>query len=436
MNIIGAGLAGCEASWQLAKRGIGVNLYEMRPVKSTAVHETGNFAELVCSNSLGSINYPNASCLLKEEMKILGSLILEAALCSKVPAGRALAVERKNFSAYITDKISANGKIKIIRGEVKEISKDEITIIASGPLTSDTLAKEISKLTGDEFLYFYDAVSPIIDGSSIDMNKAFWGARYEDDSDDYLNIPLKKDEYFSFVNELKNARVIPVNKADENSFFDGCMPIEVMALRGEKSLAFGPMRPVGFRKRIGDDLFAIIQLRKEDNKSSMFNMVGFQTRMTFSEQKRVFKTLPALKNARFLRLGKMHRNTYINSRKILDNVLSHHKYNTIYFAGQINGVEGYLESAASGLAVSLYITSRLLGTEVENLPLQTMMGSLLDSVTSKEYGIDDFTPQNANMGILRRHFNLLDIPKSQIKSTIFDKSIENIKQWSLQNFKL
>ena len=434
--IVGGGLAGSEAAWQLASRGIAVTLYEMKPVKFSPAHSNHNLAELVCSNSLGSLKPPKSSALLKKEMEILGSLIIEAAYATRVPSGNALAVDRNLFSKYISDKLSLLPTLEIKREEVVSLDFEEPVLVASGPLTSDGLADEIKKIVGEQFCYFYDAVSPIVDGSTIDMSRVFYGARYEEESDDYLNIPLSKKEYYNFVNNLKNAEIVPLNEADESKFFEGCLPIEEMARRGDETLAFGPMKPVGFSgKKISDDFYAVIQLRKEENSGKMFNIVGFQTRMVFSEQIKVFSSLGALKKASFLRLGRMHRNTYINSRKLLNPDMSLIKRPSISFCGQLSGVEGYVESTASGLAVSLYMLSKLKGKTVQLLPEETLMGSLLNYIITNQNDCEKPQPMNANFGILRPSYDWLKLRKFEMKNEIFKRSIETLKEWHLINFK-
>lgn len=400
----------------------------------SAVHQNENLAELVCSNSLGSISKPNASFLLKEEMRILGSLIMKCAEQSKVDAGRALAVDRSTFSKLVTKEIESCSNVRVIRQEAKNIPKEGIIVVASGPMTGESLGNSIRELTGQDHLYFYDAVSPIIETSTIDMNFAFEGARYEPGSKDYLNVPFSRQEYYSLVEDLRNAEVVKIKSRDESRFFESCMPIEEMAIRGEKALSFGPMKPVGFGRKVGDDFYAVLQLRKENTSGTMHNMVGFQTRMTYPEQKRVFSRIKAFRNANFLRLGKMHRNTYINSRKLLKNDLSLHNNNNIYFTGQLSGVDGYCESAASGLAVSLYIAQRLNKGQIDTLPGNTMIGALLDSITSSSYDRENFQPMNANFGILSEAFGELKMRKKEKKTYIFEKALENARFWFKNNF--
>jgi methylenetetrahydrofolate--tRNA-(uracil-5-)-methyltransferase len=428
-------LAGSEAAFQLCSRGIDVDLYEMKPEKFSPVHTNPGFAELVCSNSLGSLKEGNASNLLKEELIELDSLIMEAANKTRVPAGGALAVDRDLFSKYITDKLGTFSNLNIIRKEVRTVPEDKTVLVASGPLTSDALFASIGSLLGLEFLYFYDAVSPIVDASSINYEKAFFGSRYEENSTDYLNIPMSKKEYYDFVGELKNAQVIPMNEIDsKEKFFEACLPIEEMARRGDDTLAFGPMKPVGFsNQKIGDDFFAVLQLRTENLRKTMFNLVGFQTRMTEGEQKRVFKMIGALKGAKFLRYGKMHRNTFINSRVLLNPDLSLKSNNNIFFAGQITGVEGYLESTASGLAASLYIAARLKGLKTETMPDTTMIGSLIKHIVTNGNHNDKMQPMNANFGVLKEHYASSKIPKSKLKGYMIEQAKTFMKNW-YQNY--
>jgi methylenetetrahydrofolate--tRNA-(uracil-5-)-methyltransferase len=435
VTIIGAGLAGSESAFQLCSRGIDVDLYEMKPEKFSPVHTNPGFAELVCSNSLGSIKEGHASNLLKSEVTILNSLIMEAANATSVPAGGALAVDRDLFSKYITEKLESFPNLRIVRQEVRSIPEDGIVLVASGPLTSDALFSNLGVILGSDYLYFYDAVSPIVEASSIDYVKAFFGARYEENSTDYLNIPLSKTEYYDFVKALKGAEVIPVHDADkEGKFFEACLPIEEMARRGDDTLAFGPMKPVGFsNKKIGEDFFAVLQLRAENREKTMFNLVGFQTRMTEGEQKRVFRMIGALREAKFLRYGKMHRNTFINSRVLLNPDLSLKSNNNIFFAGQITGVEGYLESTASGLAASLYISARLKGLKIETMPDTTMIGSLIKHITTIRNHDDKIQPMNANLGVLKEHYATSKIPKSKLKGYMIEQAKIGMKNW-YQNY--
>ena len=450
INIIGAGLAGSEAAYQIAKRGIKVRLYEMKPVKFSPAHSNNNFAEIVCSNSFKSNLLTNACGLLKEELRRLDSLLIKIADETAVPAGQALAVDREEFAKKVTEELKNNPNIEVINKEVNSsffenlINEDTITIIATGPLTSDSLSKGILKLTGENDLHFYDAAAPIIEKDSIDFNIAFYGDRYEQEkkkdetivTNSYINLPMNKEEYENFVQELINAEVVTLHNFEKGEIFEGCMPIEVMAKRGIDTLRFGPLKPVGFDDpRTGKRPYAIVQLRQDNSDGTLYNMVGFQTNLKYGEQKRVFSMIPGLNNAEFVKYGLMHRNTFINSPELLDNTYNLKKKTNIYFAGQITGVEGYVESISSGLvaslnAINMYknISRALLKDDeikdiinkaniekksktyefVQSLndskkigkiefSKNTMIGALADYIsTSKE----NFQPMNANFGIL------------------------------------
>lgn len=399
INIIGAGLAGCECAYLLAKNNIHVKLYEMKPKYKSPAHKSDNFGELVCSNSLKSDEITNACGLLKKEMEILGSLFVEVAHETRVPAGQALAVDRDKFSNEITKIIKDNKNIEIIYEQVENVDNLEgITVIATGPLTSEKLLVNIQNMIGNESLYFYDAAAPIIEADSIDMNIAYTMDRYgELGTGDYINLPMTKDQYFAFYNELVNAKQADRHDFDKLVLFEGCMPIEEMAKRGEKTLVFGPMKPVGLDDPNGNRNYAVVQLRAENEDKTMYNMVGFQTSLTFGEQSRIFKMIPGLENAVFSRYGVMHKNSYINGGKILDNNFCMKEKNNIYFAGQISGVEGYVESAASGLMVAYNIINRLNGKQIE-FPETTMLGSLAKHISTEN---KNFQPMNANFGILK-----------------------------------
>ncbi len=417
VNIIGAGLAGCECAYILAKNGIKVRLYEMKPNFKSEAHKSDEFAELVCSNSLKSELITNACGLLKKEMEMLGSLFIEAAYNAKVPAGQALAVNRDIFSKYITKKIKENENIEVVYEKVKSLNDiDGIKVIATGPLTDSVLMNSLKDKIGQEDLYFYDAAAPIISSDSIDMNIAYWGDRYEQErkrnesidewkeriskisKSDYLNLPMNKEEYERFCNELVNAEVVTLHDFEKKDIFEGCMPIEVMAKRGIDTLRFGPLKPVGFTDlRTGSRPYANVQLRMENVEGKSFNIVGFQTNLKFGEQKRVFSLIPGLKNAIFERYGVMHKNTYINGGKLLDNNFCLKKDNNIYFAGQISGVEGYVESAASGMMVAYSIIERFNGRELV-FPEDTMLGSLAKYVSTENV---NYQPMNANFGIIK-----------------------------------
>ena len=400
IKIIGAGLAGCEAAWQAAKLGVQVELYEMKPSKFSAAHKSANFAELVCSNSLRADGIHNAVGLLKEEMRHLGSLIMECADLTKVPAGGALAVDRDGFSKSVTERIRSNPNITVVEAEVTDIKPDEFTIIAAGPLVSDALASSIHGLIGEEYLHFFDAAAPIVSYDSIDMSKAFKAARYGKGGADYINCPMTKDEYLKFYNELITAEAAPVHDEVENpKVFEGCMPIEVMAKRGEDTMRFGPLKPVGLDNPHSDERpYAVVQLRQDNAAHSMFNIVGFQTHLKFGEQKRVFGMIPGLENAEFVRYGVMHRNTYINSPKVLDNTYRMESHPKVYFAGQINGVEGYVESASSGLLAGLYAAKNILGVDFTPFTADTAIGALANYVSNKS--VTNFQPMNVNFGII------------------------------------
>ena len=406
IKIIGAGLAGCEAAWQAAKLGVKVELYEMKPIKFSPAHHSEKFAELVCSNSLRSNDKTNAVGLLKEELRLMGSLILEAAYATQVPAGSALAVNREDFSAYITEKIKNHPNITVINEEVADIDFDEITVIASGPLTSEKLANKISEITGGTELHFFDAAAPIIDFSSIDMSKAFFASRYgKGDPEDYLNCPMTEEEYSVFHRELVAAQNAPLKAFDKElqedlTVFEGCMPVEVMAKRGYDTLRFGPMKPVGLPvPSTGVDAFATVQLRRENKEGTMYNIVGFQTHLTFGEQRRVFGLIPGLEGAEFFRYGVMHRNTYLNSPKLLTNLYSMREHGNVFFAGQMTGVEGYIESTSSGFVAGINAAMLALGKSAIVFPRETEIGALAAYVS--EGGVSSsFQPMNANFGII------------------------------------
>lgn len=401
VNVFGAGLAGCEAAYQLAKRGVCVKLYDMKPNKKTPAHNSDMFAELVCSNSLKAKRVESAAGLLKEEMRHLDSLLVKCADKCAVPAGGALAVDREAFSALVTEQIKNHNKIEFICKEVTSIPDDEISIIATGPLTSDALSLYITQMLGDQ-LSFFDAAAPIVSAESIDMEHAFYESRYgKGGTDDYLNCPLNKEEYEIFYNELVNAERAPVHDFDvrDPKVYEGCMPIEVLAQRGVDTIRFGPMKPVGLRDpQTGHRPWAVLQLRKETASGEMFNLVGFQTNLKFDEQKRVFSLIPALKNAEFHRFGVMHRNTFINSPKLLNADYTLKSNKNILFAGQITGVEGYMESASSGLiaGINAYLTA--CGKKTIVLPEYTMIGSLSRYISDET--VNNFQPMGANFGVL------------------------------------
>lgn len=395
--VIGAGLAGCEAAWQIAKRGVPVTLHEMKPHAFTPAHHSAGFAELVCSNSLRSDQLTNAVGLLKEEMRQLGSLILKAADATRVPAGGALAVDREKFSDYVTQAVRSHPLIEVVLREADELPQTN-AVIATGPLTSDKLAEKIAALPGLQTLNFYDAAAPIVSGESLDMTKVFRQGRYGR-GDDYLNCPMNREEYEAFYQVLLTAEKADVHGFDGTQVFEGCMPIEVMAARGEMVMAFGPMKPVGLvDPRTGREPYAVVQLRAENSAGTMYNLVGFQTRLKWGEQKRVFSMIPGLENAEFLRYGVMHRNTFLDSPKLLNADFSMRTRPELFFAGQMTGVEGYMESASSGLLAGRNAVRRLEGKAPLILPITTMMGSLAEHAAHSPS--KDFQPMGANFGIL------------------------------------
>lgn len=401
VKVVGAGLAGCEAAWQLANAGIDVELYEMKPLKYTPAHKYSGYAELVCSNSLKAQRLESAAGLLKEEMRRLGSLCMDAAQHTCVPAGGALAVCREEFSDFITDKINSSPKIKVVHEEVTTIP-DGYVIIATGPLTSEPLSKSIGELVGENYLYFHDAAAPIVTAESLDKSLVFEASRYDRGDADYLNCPMNKDEYLEFYYELVNAETAPLHDFEQKEGFtvyEGCMPIEVLAKRGEDTMRFGPLKPVGLvDPRTSRRPYAVVQLRKENNAGTLYNLVGFQTNLKFGEQKRVFSLIPGLENAEFVRYGVMHRNTYLNSPELLNRHFCFKGDQRIYFAGQMSGVEGYMESAASGIYAGLSLARRLNGLDEITLPEDTMIGAL--SAYVEKGSPSGFQPMGANMGIL------------------------------------
>ena len=398
--VIGAGLAGSEAAWQLAKRGVNVDLYEMRPKKMTPAHKTQNFAELVCSNSLRANNITNAVGLLKEEMRRLDSLIIKCADATQVPAGGALAVDRDKFSEMITETIKNHPNINVIEEEITQIPKGDIpVVVATGPLTSDALSQDIRTYTKQEGLYFYDAAAPIIEKDSIDMNKVYLKSRYDKGEAAYLNCPMTKDEFFNFYNALITAEAAPLKEFEKEIYFEGCMPFEEMAKRGEKTLLFGPMKPVGLEDPKTDKRpYAVVQLRQDNSEGTLYNIVGFQTHLKWGEQKRIINLIPGLENANIVRYGVMHRNTYLNSPQLLEKTYKLKEEKNIYFAGQMTGVEGYVESAASGIVAAL---NALYNQEDKQIifPTETLIGAMANYIvdnTSK-----NFQPMNANFGIIK-----------------------------------
>lgn len=427
VNVIGAGLAGCEAAWQIASRGIKVNLFDMKPNKMSPAHKSENLCELVCSNSFKSDSVDTASGLLKQEMRILNSLILECADACKVPAGGALAVNRDEFSSMITEKIKHNELISLIKEEINDIPNEGINIIATGPLTSDTLANKIKTACGG-LLSFFDAAAPIVTFESIDMNYSFFASRYgKGDGNDYLNCPLSKEEYEIFYSELINAQRAPLHGVDvmNPKVYEGCMPIEVMARRGIETLRYGPMKPVGLTNPNNNEKpYAVVQLRKENIQGTLYNMVGFQTNLKFPEQRRVFSLIPGLRNLDIVRYGVMHRNTFINSPKLLNKDFSTRENPNLFFAGQISGVEGYIESASSGLIAGISAAKRYNSEEVLNLPSITMMGALSNYISSE--AVNDFQPMGANFGIISP-LEMIIKDKKKRYSEFARRSIEYLK---------
>ena len=433
VNVYGAGLAGCEAAWQIAERGVRVKLYEMKPHKYTPAHHSEGFAELVCSNSLRSDSVINAVGLLKEEMRRLGSLIMMAAESTKVPAGSALAVDRELFSAFITEKIKNHPLIEVIEAEMSEVNPDEITVIATGPLTSDKMAEYIENDLGCSGLHFFDAAAPIVDFSTINMDVAFFASRYDKGDADYINCPMTREQYDAFYTELINAKEAEIKEFDREEqkkklqVFEGCMPVEVMAKRGYDTLCYGPLKPVGLvDPRTNKESFAVVQLRKENKEGTMYNIVGFQTHLTFPEQRRVFRMIPGLENAEFLRYGIMHRNTYLNSPGLLKNDYSMINNPNIFFAGQMTGVEGYIESAGSGLVAGINAAARAQEIDGMIFPETTMIGSMANYVQNGSMG--KFVPMNANFGIIKPLEYRVKGGKSAKNEVISNRALEAIDE--------
>ena len=428
--VVGAGLAGSEAAYQLANLGVKVKLYEQKPVKRHDAFKTDLYSELICSNSLRSDDLNNAVGLLKEEMRILDSLIMEAAEKNKVEAGKSLAVDRIGFSKYITDKINSHPNIEVIHEEFVAIDEDIPTIIAAGPLCEGKLSSEIQRLTGKNYLYFYDAVSPIVEKDSIDFNLAYYKSRYDEDNQgDYINCPLNQEEFFTFYNEVIKAKKIEVHDIDSEIYFEGCMPFEEMARRGKQTLLFGPMKPVGLEHN-GVRPYAVVQLRKDNAIDTLYNIVGFQTHLTFGEQARVLKLIPALRNVSIVRYGVMHRNTYINSPKVINNRYQFIKHPNIFIAGQISGVEGYIESAASGLYAAVNMYEYLNDLSIPQLGSDTMMGAMANYISDES--IEKLVPMNANYGIFKLNYNG---NKKDKKAYYADHAISEVKAFKSQLMK-
>jgi methylenetetrahydrofolate--tRNA-(uracil-5-)-methyltransferase len=397
VNVVGAGLAGSEAAWQLAQRGIKVNLYEMRPVKQTPAHHTDKFAELVCSNSLRANTLTNAVGVLKEEMRMLNSVIIGAADACAVPAGGALAVDRHEFAAYVTDRVKQHPNVTVFNEEITRIPEGP-TVIATGPLTSPALSEQLKALTGEEYLYFYDAAAPIIEKESIDMDKVYLKSRYDKGEAAYLNCPMTEEEFDRFYEALISAETVPLKEFEKEIFFEGCMPIEVMAQRGRKTMLFGPLKPVGLEDpKTGKRPFAVVQLRQDDAAGTLYNIVGFQTHLKWGPQKEVLQLIPGLENAEIVRYGVMHRNTFINSPKVLKATYQFQNRQDLFFAGQMTGVEGYVESAASGLVAGINAARLVSGVEPLEFPHETAMGSMARYITTTN--AKNFQPMNANFGL-------------------------------------
>ena len=447
--VIGGGLAGCEATYQIAKREIKVKLYEMKPDKFSPAHTNKNLAEIVCSNSFKSNLHTNACGLLKEELRKLDSLLIKIADETSVPAGQALAVDREDFAKRVTEKLEKMDNVTIERKEVgkdsislQELAKNSIVIVATGPLTSDNLSKEILKITGQEDMHFYDAAAPIISKDSIDMNIAFYGNRYEQErpkemdieewknsekteDKSYINLPMNKEEYEKFYNELVNAQVVELHQFEKREIFEGCMPVEVMAKRGIDTLRYGPLKPMGFTDpRTGYRPYALVQLRQDNKEASIYNIVGFQTNLKFGEQKRVFSMIPGLENAEFMKYGVMHRNTFINSTKLLDKTYNLKNNNNIYFAGQITGVEGYVESISSGLVAGINAVRKLENKERAEFSIYTMIGALANYISTPN---DKFQPMNANFGILPELEGKKISDKKLKYGKLSDRALENLE---------
>lgn len=430
--VIGAGLAGSEAAWQIANSGTQVDLYEMRPEKSTPAHKTAGFAELVCSNSLRGAGLENAVGLLKEEMRQMGSLIIEAADATKVPAGGALAVDREGFSSYITDKLKNHPLVNVIHQEVNDIpeTEDAIVLIASGPLTAPTLSEKIAALLGQEYLYFYDAAAPIVLKDSLNMDKAYKASRYGKGDDDYINCPMNKEEYEHFWQELVNSEKTQTKNFEKEIFFEGCMPVEEMASRGVDTLLYGPLKPVGLEHPVtGVRPHAVVQLRQDNSAASLYNIVGFQTHLKWPEQKRVFGLIPGLDTAEFVRYGVMHRNTFINSPQVLLPTMQSKTNPMLFFAGQMTGVEGYVESAASGLVAGLNICRLIQGKPTVVFPQETAHGALCHYITSAD--MKRFQPMNVNFGLLPELGERIKDKKLK-KQAISERALQSIAVFKTQ----
>lgn len=434
VTVVGGGLAGSEAAYQLAKNGISVTLYEMRPKKNTPAHHTPNFAELVCSNTFKSTSLTNATGILKHEMKLMGSLIMECAEAAKIPAGEALGVDRDKFAALVTERIRSHPNIKVVEDEFVSPNSGETTLLATGPLTSDSLCNWIKKKTGITDLYFYDAIAPIVDASSIDHDHCFLANRYDKgDEDAYLNCPLNEDEYMQFINALATAEKVAPKSFEKEKFYQGCQPIEAIAATGAHSLRHGPMKPVGLKDpKTGKNAYAVVQLRPENASKTAYNLVGFQTKLKYGEQKRVLSLVPALKNAEFLRMGSIHRNTYLCGPKLLRADLSLKGEPNVFFAGQITGVEGYLESSTCGLMASVLILQKLNSLPVVPPPAASAMGSLYRHVVAGN--ADNYQPSGMHYGIMDPVFfeGMDGLKKDQMRTAMAEQSLANVKNWKNQ----
>lgn len=426
VNVIGAGLAGVECAYQLSRFGIKVKLYEMKPYKKSLAHKSNNYAELVCSNSLKSMELTNACGLLKEELSILGSIVIETAKKYAVPAGSALAVDRELFSSELTKIIKADKNIEIIEQEVDEIDTSSFTIVATGPLTTPKLSERLSKLLGEDYFYFYDAVAPIVTSESIDFNKCFVADRFNKGSADYLNCGMNKEEYLHFVNELVKAQSVELKEFEDLKVFEGCMPVEVMAKRDLNALRFGPLKPVGIvNPNTNEKYYAIVQLRKEDNEGRLYNLVGFQTNLKFGEQKRVFSMIPGLENAEFVKYGVMHRNSFINAPKLINNYYQLKKFENVFIAGQLSGVEGYVESISSGMVCAINMAMKIKGCAMIDFSSSTAIGSLPNFIANADE--KHFQPMNSNYGIISP-ICTNEKDKNKKKLMIADRSLEIIRQ--------
>lgn len=425
VNVIGAGLAGSEAAWQIANAGVAVHLYEMRPTKKTPAHHTNQFAELVCSNSLRGNSLQNAVGVLKEEMRRMNSVIIHSADETSVPAGGALAVDRDTFSATVTEKLRNHPLITVYEEELTAFPEG-ITVVATGPLTSEGLAKTIKEFNGSDGFYFYDAAAPIIEKSSINFDKVYLKSRYDKGEAAYLNCPMTKEEFEAFHKELVNAEVAPLKEFEKEKYFEGCMPIEVMAARGEKTMLFGPMKPVGLEDpKTGKRPYAVIQLRQDNAAASLYNIVGFQTHLKWGEQKRVFQMIPGLENAEFVRYGVMHRNSFMNSPELLEPTYQSRKDSRIFFAGQMTGVEGYVESAASGLIAGINAARLAKGEKLVVFPRETAMGSMAYYITHAEG--KHFQPMNANFGLFPELPERIRDKKVRYE-TLANRALESLEQ--------